>query len=136
MLKLLHFLAVTHPLTSKKFFQGYCSNILSFFRRNSHFKYHNERKNESEIVKVDYTANSTCSISSILKCFVVQKSCHLRFFQTKGFFVLCHSKIQSTITMVSVSTIQGQLQRWTEHSTLIFENLKPVEKSKNHFSII
>ena len=31
---------------------------------------------------------------------------------------------------------QGQLQRWTEHSTLIFENLKPVEKSKNHFSII
>ena len=31
---------------------------------------------------------------------------------------------------------QGQLQIWTEHSTLIFENLKPVEKSKNHFSII
>ena len=31
---------------------------------------------------------------------------------------------------------QGQLQRWTEHSTLIFENLKLVEKSKNHFSII
>ena len=30
---------------------------------------------------------------------------------------------------------QGQLQIWTEHSTLIFENLKPVEKSKNHFSI-
>ena len=26
--------------------------------------------------------------------------------------------------------IQGQLQRWTEHSTLIFENLKPVEISK------
>ena len=31
--------------------------------------------------------------------------------------------------------MQGQLQIWTEHSTLIFENLKPVEKSKNHFSI-
>ena len=31
---------------------------------------------------------------------------------------------------------QGQLQIWTEHSKLIFENLKPVEKSKNHFSII
>ena len=31
--------------------------------------------------------------------------------------------------------IQGQLQIWTEHSTLIFENMKPVEKSKNHFSI-
>ena len=23
---------------------------------------------------------------------------------------------------------QGQLQMWTEHSTLIFENLKPIEK--------
>ena len=31
---------------------------------------------------------------------------------------------------------QGQLQIGTEHSTLIFENLKPVQKSKNHFSII
>ena len=31
---------------------------------------------------------------------------------------------------------QGQLQIWTKHSTLIFENLKPVEKSKNHFSLI
>ena len=25
---------------------------------------------------------------------------------------------------------QGQLQLWTEHSTLIYENLKPVENSK------
>ena len=32
--------------------------------------------------------------------------------------------------------IQGQLQRWTEHSTLIFENLKPVEISENLFNII
>ena len=31
---------------------------------------------------------------------------------------------------------QGQLQIWTEHSKLIFENLKPVEKSKKYFSII
>ena len=31
---------------------------------------------------------------------------------------------------------QGQLQTWTEHSTLIFENQKPVEKSKNCLSII
>ena len=31
---------------------------------------------------------------------------------------------------------QGQLQIWTGHSTLIFENLKPVEISKNHFNII
>ena len=38
--------------------------------------------------------------------------------------------------LTSASLNQGQLQRWTEHSTLIFENLKPVEKSKNHFSII
>ena len=30
-------------------------------------------------------------------------------------------------------TIQGQLQIWTEHSTLIFENLKPAEKSKKSF---
>ena len=32
--------------------------------------------------------------------------------------------------------VHRQLQIWTEHSTLLFENLKPVEKSKNHFSII
>ena len=31
---------------------------------------------------------------------------------------------------------QGQLQRWTEHSTLIFENLKTVEISKNIFNFI
>ena len=31
---------------------------------------------------------------------------------------------------------QGRLQRWTEHSTLIFKNLKPVEISKNIFNII
>ena len=34
------------------------------------------------------------------------------------------------------ATKQGQLQRWTEHSTLIFENLKPVEKSKNNFTVV
>ena len=38
---------------------------------------------------------------------------------------------------VRIRTIgQGQLQIWTEHSTLTFENLKPVEISKNHFNII
>jgi hypothetical protein len=31
---------------------------------------------------------------------------------------------------------QGQLQEWTEHSTLIFQNLKPVEISKNLCNII
>jgi hypothetical protein len=30
--------------------------------------------------------------------------------------------------------IQGQLQRWTEHFTLIFENLKPVEISKKNLT--
>ena len=35
-------------------------------------------------------------------------------------------------TLVS-SLIQGQLQIWTEYSTLIFENLKLVEKSKKSF---
>ena len=30
---------------------------------------------------------------------------------------------------------QVQLQEWTEHSTLIFKNLKPVEISKNIFNI-
>ena len=34
------------------------------------------------------------------------------------------------------SPSQGQLQRWTEHSKLIFENLKPVEISKTLFNII
>ena len=38
--------------------------------------------------------------------------------------------------MLTLLTMQGQLQIWTEHSTLIYENLKPVEKSKNHVSII
>jgi hypothetical protein len=35
----------------------------------------------------------------------------------------------------SGSVIQGQLQEWTEHSTLNFENLKSVEISKNIFNI-
>ena len=46
--------------------------------------------------------------------------------------------IDCTLELPSVSTckvIQGQLQIWTEHSTLIFENLKPVEKSKNNIWI-
>ena len=31
---------------------------------------------------------------------------------------------------------QGQLQEWTEHSTLNFENVKPVEISKNNFEYL
>ena len=34
------------------------------------------------------------------------------------------------------SNTKGQLQEWTEHSTLIFENLKPVEISKHLVNII
>ena len=37
---------------------------------------------------------------------------------------------------LSCEISQGLLQRWTEHSTLIFENLKPVEISKNIFNNI
>ena len=36
---------------------------------------------------------------------------------------------------VGIKASQGQLQIWTEHSTQIFENLKPVEKSKNRLNI-
>ena len=50
---------MNHFLTSKNVFRGYYPNLLYFFRRNSHFKYYIERKNESGIVKVDYTANIT-----------------------------------------------------------------------------
>jgi hypothetical protein len=32
--------------------------------------------------------------------------------------------------------IQGGASEWRVHSKLIFENLKPVEKSKNHNNII
>ena len=41
-------------------------------------------------------------------------------------------KTQKNSTMIDDRRLlkQGQLQRWTEHSTLIFENLKPVEISK------
>jgi hypothetical protein len=38
--------------------------------------------------------------------------------------------------MCRVDLDQGQLQEWTEHSTLIFQNMKPVEISKNLFNII
>jgi hypothetical protein len=34
------------------------------------------------------------------------------------------------------SLMQGDASKWRVHSTLIFENLKPVEKSKNHNNII
>ena len=41
-------------------------------------------------------------------------------------------KIEERMSQLS----QGQLQRWTEHSTLIFENLKSVEIPKKFFNII
>ena len=61
-----------------------------------------------------------------------------RFYSNRwGNFLLLRSWRHS-IYMRTVSSylVQGQLRIWTEHSTLIFENLKPVEKSKNHFNII
>ena len=44
--------------------------------------------------------------------------------------------LQINVLGSSLGTNQGQLQEWTEHSTLIFENLKPVEVSKIFFNII
>ena len=44
--------------------------------------------------------------------------------------------LQINVVGSSLGTNQGQLQEWTEHYTLIFENLKPVEVSKNVFNII
>ena len=49
--------------------------------------------------------------------------------------VLIHSRDRGIAYNFSQAR-QGLLQRWTEHSTLIFENLKPVEISKNIFNII
>ena len=46
------------------------------------------------------------------------------------------STVNPKLSYKSIEVIQGLLQRWTEHSTLIFENLKPVEISKNIFNII
>ena len=41
-----------------------------------------------------------------------------------------NSYLGSTINYGLTILNQGQLQEWTEQSTLIFENLKPVEISK------
>jgi hypothetical protein len=44
---------------------------------------------------------------------------------------------RNIINQTLVCTLeQGQLQEWTEHSHWFFENLKPVEISKNLFNII
>ena len=42
-------------------------------------------------------------------------------------FIFCLSTAFGDAYLFQVSTlVQGQLEIWTEHSTLIFENLKPV----------
>ena len=41
--------------------------------------------------------------------------------------------IPETIQVKNGYFIQGQLQEWTEHPPLIFENLKPVEIIKKSF---
>ena len=55
------------------------------------------------------------------------------FYCLQKAFKMCNGSFEKIAPRASN---QGQLQRWTEHSTLIFENLKPVEKSKNHINII
>ena len=42
-------------------------------------------------------------------------------------YILGTNQHNRTIGFFFCELTQGQLQRWTEHSTLIFENLKPVE---------
>lgn len=55
-------------LTSKKVFQAYYPNLLSFFRRNSHFKRYIERKkDESGIANVDYTAIITHNETRLIR---------------------------------------------------------------------
>ena len=50
---------------------------------------------------------------------------------------ICTKSKSQCATQVNYASLkQGQLQRWTEHSTLIFENLKPVEISKKISNII
>jgi hypothetical protein len=66
-----------------------------------------------------------------------QRNGHLkkRSFSTSAnsqYFFVKISWIGSWVSRID----QGQLQEWMEHSTLIFENLKPVEISKNIFNII
>jgi hypothetical protein len=57
----------------------------------------------------------------------IEYLCFASNHQTSYLFVECERK--KDVTNIC-PLIQGQLQIWTEHSTLIFENLKPVEKSK------
>jgi hypothetical protein len=64
-------------------------------------------------------------------------------FQKHPLYKKFKAKYQSQVPQGKVNTetlfrvlSQGQLQRWTEHSTLIFENLKPLEISKSLFYII
>ena len=50
----------------------------------------------------------------------------------RSLYIGCKLQMHSDISSFQINChpIQGQLQIWTEHSTLIFENLKPVEKFK------
>ena len=49
----------------------------------------------------------------------------------------CASLWSKSVVMIHVNMhTQGELQEWTERSTLIFKNPKPVEISKNIFNII
>ena len=87
--------------------------------------------------------NQACPIC---KCIV--QVCHTLFYDSVKFISDVKSSDHRIISKFIISQrmqieglllygfVQGQLQEWTEHSKLIFENLKPVENSKNNFSII
>jgi hypothetical protein len=62
------------------------------------------------------------SYKPILSVYFFSVTTNLRIFQEPEFDCLFLCTVN-----------QGQLQRWTEHSTLIFENLKPVEIIKKLF---
>ena len=81
---------------------------------------HNNHKKDNGGEKRTKMNEIELALLSTSAQFIVRKSCdELRIVSSKN-----------------VEFMQGQLQIWTDHSTLIFENLKPVEKSKNNFNII
>jgi hypothetical protein len=53
------------------------------------------------------------------------------------YFILFMLLLYCIFTKSLFVSMQGQIQIWMEHSTLNFENLKPVEKSfQHHLNII
>ena len=89
--------------------------------------YHIKKLNTNYLVYKTQSDFSLPPIMSWIKtCHTIPQFAGLNFVTV--FLFIC--------TIISWTRVQGQLQIWTEHSTLILENLKPVEKSKNNFCII